>query len=61
VNPAAGPSGFHIFVGSDAIDAGVDAGVYFDIDGDPRPLGHGFDIGYDEANIRRLFLALVSR
>ena len=27
----------------------------------PRPLGHGFDIGYDEANIRRLFLALVDR
>ncbi len=34
--------------GSDAIDAGVDSGVTDDIDGEPRPLGGGFDIGADE-------------
>jgi hypothetical protein len=38
----------------------VDAGIAFDIDGDPRPLGNGFDIGYGEANIRHLFQPLVS-
>jgi predicted outer membrane repeat protein len=33
---------------SAAIDAGVDAGVTRDVDGDSRPIGGGFDIGYDE-------------
>ena len=33
---------------SAAIDAGVDVGVYVDFHGDPRPVGTGFDIGYDE-------------
>jgi|SRR5579859_187669 len=64
-----GPSGFanpvvsnyHLRSGSAAIDAGVDSGVYFDIDGDPRPLGKGFDIGFDELNIRHLFLPLLRR
>jgi hypothetical protein len=57
VNPAV--SDYHLRFGSAAIDAGVDSGVNFDIDGDPRPLVAGFDIGYDEA--RLLFLALVRR
>jgi uncharacterized repeat protein (TIGR01451 family) len=39
---------YHIGVGSAAIDAGVDAGVSTDIDGEPRPAGAGFDIGADE-------------
>jgi uncharacterized repeat protein (TIGR01451 family) len=39
---------YHIGHGSAAIDAGVDAGVYTDIDGEPRPIGLGFDIGADE-------------
>ncbi|MBN2394741.1 MAG: hypothetical protein JXR84_28675 [Anaerolineae bacterium] len=33
---------------SAAIDAGVDADVHVDFQGDPRPTGAGFDIGYDE-------------
>ena len=39
---------YHLGPGSAAIDAGVDAGVTTDIDGDPRPLGAGYDIGADE-------------
>lgn len=57
VNPAAGD--YHLIFGSAAIGAGVDTGVNFDIDGDPRPLAHGFDIGYDEVNL--LFLPVIQR
>jgi len=39
---------YHIGPGSAAIDTGVDAGVYDDIDGDIRPLYSGYDIGADE-------------
>jgi hypothetical protein len=39
---------YHILLGSAAIDQGVDAGVVDDIDGDPRPLVAGYDIGADE-------------
>ncbi len=39
---------YHIGAGSAAIDVGVDAGVSDDIDGDPRPVGGGYDIGADE-------------
>ncbi len=50
---------YHLGIGSPAIDAGVDAGVTTDIDGGPRPLGEGPDLGADEA--RFLFLPLVMR
>ena len=46
VNPAAGD--YHIGPGSAAFDAGVDARVTIDIDGDPRPLCSGYDVGADE-------------
>jgi len=39
---------YHIRHVSAAIDAGVDAGVTEDIDGDARPQGAGYDIGADE-------------
>jgi len=51
---------YHIGSGSAAIDAGVDAGVLTDIDGDTRPIGLGFDIGADEARLR-VYLPLVLR
>jgi hypothetical protein len=41
---------YHLTAGSPAIDAGVDAGVAADIDGELRPHGPGFDIGADEFN-----------
>ncbi len=39
---------YHLRLGSLAIDHGVDAGVYTDLDGYPRPIGVGFDIGAHE-------------
>lgn len=50
---------YHLGAGSAAIDVGTDVGIYIDIDGQPRPFGAGFDIGYDEAVIYPLFLPLV--
>ena len=46
VNPNSGD--YHIRYSSAAINAGVDAGVASDMDGEPRPHGDGFDIGADE-------------
>jgi parallel beta-helix repeat protein/predicted outer membrane repeat protein len=39
---------YHLSGISPCVDAGIDAGVYEDIDGDPRPLGGGYDMGCDE-------------
>jgi hypothetical protein len=53
---------YHLLAGSPAIDAGVNAGVMTDIDGDPRPVGPGYDIGADEwAEVWRLYLPVVLR
>jgi hypothetical protein len=40
---------YHIKPGSAAINAGVNAGLAEDLDGDPRPLGCLYDVGADEA------------
>lgn len=63
------PSGYdyHLGEGSAAIDAGMDAGVTIDIDGDIRPMGPGFDIGFDEAihapeaELSHLFLPWIQK
>ncbi|MBN1316306.1 MAG: DUF11 domain-containing protein [Anaerolineales bacterium] len=39
---------YHLALGSAAIDAGIELGVEFDIDGDLRPAGDGSDLGADE-------------
>jgi hypothetical protein len=61
VNAAA--DNYHLSPSSAAIDKGIDAGINFDIDGDHRPSGAGFDIGFDEyvAAAIKLYLPLVER
>jgi parallel beta-helix repeat protein len=64
VNPDAGD--YHIGPGSAALDRGVDIGVTLDVDGDPRPIGAGYDLGADEFSTvvsteNFLYLPLVLR
>ena len=58
-DPAFAPDGYHLTVGSAAIDRGVDAGVTTDVDGNTRPIGRP-DIGADEWGTR-VYLPLVVR
>lgn len=46
VGPDAGD--YHVGLRSAALDVGINTGVETDIDGDPRPLGAGYDLGADE-------------
>lgn len=50
---------YHLQTGSAAIDAGVEAGVTTDLDGDPRPSGLAPDIGSDEAIRYLIYLPVV--
>jgi uncharacterized repeat protein (TIGR01451 family) len=45
---------YHIIQTSATIDAGVDAGVLTDVDGEPRPAGFGFELGADERGLSML-------
>ena len=54
-------SSYHLGPRSNAIDAGVDAGVTVDIDGDMRPIHDGFDIGADELTAYLVYLPLLRR
>jgi len=62
LSPAAGD--YHIGPGSAARDAGIDASVYTDIDGEPRPYQLP-DLGADEywppGALKRLYLPLIWR
>jgi hypothetical protein len=64
-DPAFDTDGYHLTSNSAAIDAGVDAGVTTDIDGDARPRGCFSDIGADEfitgAECRRIYLPVILR
>jgi hypothetical protein len=54
---------YHIDPTSKAIDAGLDAGVATDIDGDARPWpsGGAYDIGADELQYSAIYLPLMVR
>lgn len=49
---APGEGDYHLRPSSAAIDAGVDAGVPVDMEGEPRPMGPAPDVGADEARLR---------
>ncbi len=48
-DPQFDADGFHLRIGSPALDVGVPSALPRDVDGDPRPYGLGFDVGADEA------------
>lgn len=56
-----GSANYHIALRSAAINAGLDATVATDIDGEPRPAGAGYDIGADEWWGPMIYLPLVLR
>jgi len=51
--------GYHLTAASEAIDAGLFAGVGSDLDGERRPMGGGPDLGADEYPTLGLYLPLV--
>jgi hypothetical protein len=59
-DPVFAADGYHLTIHSAAIDRGVNAGVTTDIDGDPRPMGAGYDLGADEYRFT-VYLPLVIR
>jgi hypothetical protein len=52
---------FHLGAGSAALDHAIDLGVPIDFDGDARPFGTGFDIGFDEYSVWFVYLPLIKR
>ncbi|MEO6062535.1 MAG: hypothetical protein ABIQ99_11405 [Thermoflexales bacterium] len=56
-----GADNYHLAAASAARDSGVNIGIGIDFDGDARPIGPGFDIGYDETPLRPAFIPVALR
>ena len=62
VNGGTGADGYHLTLASTAaIDRSVNSGVTTDIDGNPRPIGAGYDLGAYEFRKYNIYLPLVIR
>jgi parallel beta-helix repeat protein len=55
-----GGGDYHLLGSSPCIDAGTNAGVYTDMDGEKRPMGQGFDMGADEYYVPQVFANAVA-
>lgn len=60
-NPLFAADGYHLSLSSAAVDKGVNAGVFEDIDGESRPRGIGYDLGADELWPKMVYLPLVRK
>lgn len=60
-DPHFSDDGYHLLFGSAAIDAGLDAGVIDDIDGNARPQDDDYDLGADEVFGHHLYLPIILR
>ncbi len=58
--PAFAADGYHLTFGSPARNRGVAVGVTVDVDGEPRPMGSGYDLGADEAFYETLLPLVLS-
>ena len=58
-DPIFSSDGYHLSVGSEAIDKGVDSEIMMDIDGELRPAGTTYDLGADELWYR-IYLPLIT-
>ena len=47
-DPVFAADGYHLSFGSAAVDSALPAGAGHDLDGQPRPMGAGYDLGADE-------------
>ncbi len=56
-----GAADYHLQPGSPAIDTGMNADITTDFEGDARPSGTGFDIGYDEFVLIQVMLPIIMR
>ncbi len=50
---------YHLRASSPCVDAGTIVPIATDMDGDPRPLGAGYDLGADESMLKYVYLPLV--